>query len=110
MIINKTKKIILEKEYKYCNNPLSQLKGLMFSKPKTLIFDFKKEKKISLHMFFVFFSIYVLFLNNKKEVIEIKKLKPFTFYNSKKLSRYIIEFPYKKLDKNNINIGDKIEF
>ena len=61
-------------------------------------------------MFFVFFSIDVFFLNNNKEIIEIKKLKPFTFYNSKKLSRYVIEFPYKQLDKNNTSIGDKIEF
>ena len=111
MIINKTKNIILKKNYKYCNNFFSQLKGLMFSQPKTLIFDFKKEKKINLHMFFVFYPINVLFLNNNKEVIDIKRnFKPFTFYKGKKLSRYIIEIPSKKPDKNNIDVGDKIEF
>lgn len=110
MLINKTKNIILEKEYKICNNFLSQLKGLMFSRKKTLIFDFKKEKKISLHMLFVFFPINVLFLNNNKEIVEIKKLNPFTFYKSNESSRYIIEIPSKWFNKYNVDIGDKIEF
>jgi len=110
MIINKTKNSNIALKYKICNNFFSQSKGLMFSRPKVLIFDFKKEKKISLHMLFVFYPIYVFFLNNNKEVVEQKKMNPFTFYKSRKQSRFIIEIPSRHFDKNSIDTGDKMEF
>lgn len=76
---------------KLCKSGLSRTIGLMFSKPKTLIFEFPKEEKISLHMWFVFYSINTYFLNSKKEIVEIKKLKPFNFFTSQKKAKYLIE-------------------
>ncbi|MBL7054752.1 DUF192 domain-containing protein [Candidatus Woesearchaeota archaeon] len=84
----------------------------MFStKPKTLIFIFKKEKIIPLHMFFVFFPIEVLFLDKNKIVAEIKEnFKPFTFYSPRKKSKYIIELPKDSIKKSKTKINDKIIF
>jgi hypothetical protein len=79
----------------------------MFSKKKNLIMIFNKEKNISLHMFFVFFPIDVLFLDKNKRIIEIKKdFRPFSFYTSGKKVKYVVELT----DKHNYKVGDKINF
>jgi len=83
----------------------------MFSKPRSLIFIFKKEKIIPLHMFFVFYPIDVLFLDQKRVVIEIKEnFTPFSFYTPKNKSKYIIELPKNIIKETNTQLGDKIEF
>ncbi len=80
----------------------------MFSKKRILVFEFDKEKYHSLHMFFVFFPIDVIFLDKNKRVVEIKKnFKPFTIYNSKKKAKYIIEIPAGRI-QDKVNIGDKV--
>ena len=92
---------------KVCKSIWSQTRGLMFSRKKTLIFEFDKEINVNLHMFFVFFPINVYFLNKNKEVIEIKEnFKPFAIYKPKNKFKYIVESP-KKL---NVKIKDKIEW
>ncbi len=87
--------------------------GLMFSKQayKALILKFNKEKIISLHMFFVFYCIDVLFLDKNKTVVDKKEnFKPFTFYKSKKKAMYVIELLNGTIKKTKTEIGDKIEF
>ena len=111
MLKNQTKNKILSKKVKICNSLFSKAKGLMFSKRKTLIFIFKTEKIVPLHMFFVFYPIDVLFLNKNKEVIEIKRdLRPFTFYSPKQKSKYIIELPAGMINSTGTSIGDTIRF
>ena len=82
MITNKSTKTTIAINYKICKSFSSKAKGLMFSAKKNLIFTFNKEKRISLHMLFVFFPIWAVYLDKNKEVIEIKKLYPFinSFY------------------------------
>jgi len=110
-IKNTTKKILLAKNAKVCKNIFSKSLGLMFSKPRSLIFIFKKEKIIPLHMFFVFYPIDVLFLNKNKIVIEIKEnFMPFTFHIPKKKAKYVIEIPKGTIKKSKTKIKDKIEF
>ena len=91
MITNQTNKKIISKKFKICKGIFSKSLGLMFKiKAKTLIFIFKKEEFVPLHMIFVFFPIDVLFLNKNKEVIEIKQnFKPFSFYNPKNRAKYV---------------------
>ena len=89
-------------EFKVCRGFFSKAKGLMFSKRKNLVFVFDDEKRRSLHMFFVFFPIDVLFLDKDKKIIEIRKnLKPFGFYKSKEKAMYVVEL----VEKNNYKIG-----
>jgi len=78
----------------------------MFRKKRTLMIEFPVERKVSLHMFFVFYPIDVFFLNKNKEVIEIKRnFKPFTVYHSKNKAQYIIEMP--ELNQE-VKVGDKL--
>ena len=73
-IKNTTKKTLIVKNAKVCKSIFSKTFGLMFSKKKSLIFIFNKEKIIPLHMFFVFYPIEVSFLNKNKIVVEIKDM------------------------------------
>jgi hypothetical protein len=111
MIINETTKQTLAKETKHCRTIFSKAKGLMFTKQKkdkALVFYFDKEKIISLHMFFVFHPIDVLFLDKEKRVAEIKRnLKPFAVYYPKQKAKYIIELNSGTTKKTRIK--DKIK-
>ena len=111
-IKNATKKSIIAKNAELCRNIFTKSFGLMFSiKPKPLIFIFKKEKIIPLHMLFVFYPIDILFLNKNKAVVEIKEsLRPFSFYTPKKKALYIIELPQGTIKKTKTAVGDKIKF
>ena len=85
----------------------------MFSKKteKSLVFDFKKEKIISLHMWFVFYPIDVLFLDNDKRVVEIKEnFKPFRLYTPKNKARYVLELPDGSVRESKTRVGDRINY
>ena len=111
-IKNTTKKTLPAKDVKICKSIFSKTLGAMFSgKQKPLIFIFKKEKIIPLHMFFVFHPIDVLFLNKNKIIVEIKEnFKPFSFYTPKNKAMYVIELPKDAIKSSKTGIGDKIEF
>src|SRR3989338_4361926 len=111
MIKNLTRRRILAKNARFCRNIFSKTIGLMFSKPKSLIFIFEKEKIIPLHMLFVFYSIDVLFLDKNKRVVEIKEnFGPFRFYTPKNKAKYVIELPSGIIKKSGTKLGDKISF
>jgi len=96
-------------KYQICESLWSKTRGLMFSKKKNLVFVFDEEKRISLHMMFVFFPIDVLFLDKDKKTIEVKKdFKPFSFYTPKEKARYVIEIAENR--RNDYKIGEKIDF
>jgi uncharacterized protein len=78
---------------KYTSLP-GKMKGLMFSRKKTVIFENQKECITSLHMFFVFFPIDVLFLDKNKRIVEIKRnFFPFMMYTPRKKAKFIVEIP-----------------
>src|SRR3989344_8293644 len=110
VIKNSSKGDVICSDAKICKSILSKTVGLMFSKkPKPLIFILKKEKIVPLHMFFVFFPIDVLFLDEDKKVVEIKKkFEPFTLYNPKNKAKYVIELPQGAVKNTNTKIGDKV--
>jgi hypothetical protein len=103
---------VLVRRSKICKSDWSKAAGLMFSKKDDelgLIFMFDKEKRIPLHMLFVFYPIDVLFLDSKKKVVEIKRnFKSFTFYNPKKKCKYFIEVVEGKA--KGVKVGDTISF
>ncbi len=111
MIKNLSKKSVIAEKYDICKSIFKKATGLMFSKPKPLVFVFGQEKRISLHMLFVFWPIDVLFLDKEKKAVEIKEnFRPFSFYNSKNMAMYIIELPCGLIKKSRTQIGDKISF
>lgn len=112
MIKNKTKNKVLVNQKKMCKSEWCKAKGLMFSKKikdKGLIFVFDKMRRAGLHMFFVFFPIDVLFLDENMVVVDMKEhFKPFMFYTPRKRVKYIIELPDSTIKKTLTKVGDKI--
>jgi uncharacterized membrane protein (UPF0127 family) len=88
---------------------LSQARGLMFSRKKNLLFSFKREDSVSLHMLFVFFPIDVLFLDSKKQVVEKARLFPFSVYFPMKRCMYLLELSFPGFSEK-VKIGDFLIF
>lgn len=114
MLHNTTKNTLLANTIRYASTQLKKAIGLMFSKERkheALIFKFKTERLQSLHMFFVFYPIDLIFLNENKEIIELKEnFKPFTCYTSKEKAQYILELPINTIKQSQSSIGDSIRF
>jgi len=114
LLYNKTKKTKVIDKVLIADNFFKKLKGLMFEKKidYALIFPLSFESRInaSIHMFFVFFPIDVLFLNSKKKVVDKKEnLKPFTLICiPRKPASFVIELPLNKA--KNIELNDELEW
>jgi len=107
MLFNKTRNWLISSHERYCRTALSQALGLMFRRKQNLIMEFSHEKRVSLHMFFVFFPIDVLLLNSQKEIVEIKRqLKPFSFWRSQQQGKYVVELAF----LGEYKIGEKLGF
>jgi len=112
MQVLKDGKVILNNA-KSLRNPLRMMKGLMFStKIKApLVFCFRHEKRLSFHMFFVFYTIDAVFLDKNKKVTEIKEsFRPFTAYQTKNKAIFVIEAEQGFVKKNRIKEGDVLQF
>ena len=109
------KNIILADRAKLFDNFLFKCKGLMFSKPlkkgQALILASKDEGilETTIHMFFVFFSIDIIWLNKDKIVVDKKeKVKPFIpWLSPRKAAKYVLELP--KNTAKHIKLGDLLE-
>lgn len=116
MLKNLTKKNTIVNSIKICKSIHSKAKGLMFTRKSyvcknSLLFEFKKPTKVGLHMFFVFYIIDVIFLDKDKMVVELKEdFKPFSIYNPKKPSNFVIEVPKDTVCTKNVQIGDYLDW
>ena len=108
--------IILADKVKIYKDIFHKTRGLMFSRPfkkgEAIVLEANEEGTLetTIHMLFVFFTIDVVWLNNEKEVVDIKEnVKAFTpLIVPKKPAKYVVEFP--KHTARHIKIGDKLEF
>ena len=79
----------------------------MFRPKQNLVMEFPRERKISLHMCFVFFPIDVLILDKDKRVIEIKeKFRPWGYWSSSRRGKYVVELGERSC---NVKMGDVLE-
>ena len=116
MLYNKTSERKIMEKTRVAKSLFSQFKGLMFERKKSfdyaLVFVLPRESRIaaSIHTFFVFFPIDVVFLDGKKKVAEIvHALQPFTpLYAPKEKTAYFIELPEGK--SAGIKKGDILEW
>jgi len=111
--IYKGKKLVLKKT-KFCDSFFSRLKGLMFSRPlkkgEGILIPFKNESKLnSLHMFFVFFPIDIIWLDKKLKVKGVKRnALPFTpILFPKTTASFALETPREAIS---VKVGDSFKF
>jgi len=78
-------------------NLLKKFIGLIFSrheKAKILLFSFKKKQKIIIHSLCVFYPFVAIWLDEKNNVVDLKVVKPFSFYVShKNMADKLVEIP-----------------
>jgi len=97
-----------------CSSLMSKLKGFMFSlsRNKAKVFVFKDERNVSIHMLFVFMSLFVVWLDSRKRVVDFKLMLPFFSYYSNR-AKYVVEIPFSKKNAKifrKLKKGMKIEF
>ena len=100
---------------KFADSYFSRLKGLMFKKDLDYVLVLKpaetKSKSASaIHSYFMKMTIDVIFLNEEKQVYEIKQLKPWKFFTPSSGASYILELKEGSIEKYKINLGDKLDF
>ncbi len=107
MIFNKTKNICISKDEINAISLVKQARGLMFKTKQNCLMTFKEPQPISLHNFFVFYSLDILILNNQLKIIEIKRnFKPFTFWKSTAKGKYCLELAH----QSEYDTGDELVF
>jgi len=87
---------------------LGRVLGLMFSRrPRCIALAFPSERRISLHMWFVFFPIDVAFLDRNRRVVELKEgFRPWTLHASRRPARCAVEMPAGWARGKGIRVGD----
>ncbi|MFH1607863.1 MAG: hypothetical protein ABIA78_01905 [archaeon] len=76
---------------------LGKISGLMFCRrenARTLLFEFNKSTRMAIHSWFVFFPFIAIWLDDKNQVVEIKKITSWRSYivPKRKFSK-LIEIP-----------------
>jgi uncharacterized membrane protein (UPF0127 family) len=108
-LINQRTKTVIATQERILTTTREQARGLMFTKKKEfcLIFHFQNTKKISFHMWFVWYPIDIIFLDNDRRIIEMKeRFLPFHTYTPKQPIKSAIELPKGSIQKGAIKIGD----
>ena len=90
-------------------NLFSKFFGLMFrsSETESLLFEFARDCKVSIHSFFVFFPFLIIWLNEDNEVVGHKIMKPFRFsVSSTKKFRKFVEVPINRKNREILGFFD----
>ncbi|PIN81295.1 hypothetical protein COV13_01725 [Candidatus Woesearchaeota archaeon CG10_big_fil_rev_8_21_14_0_10_32_9] len=89
-------------------------KGLMFHKKikdEAHIFYLRIIRREAITMFFVFFPLDVLFLDEHKRIVEIKEnLKPFANYLPKNKASYVVELEKGTVAAKKLEVNDELIF
>jgi len=114
MIKNLTSGQIIATKIKWCDTFLAKGRGLMFRRAigedEAFVFAESRENigLTSIHMFFVFFPIAVVWLDAEKKVVDIKLARPFRpYYAPQRPAQYFVECHPSVMDK--VQIGDRLE-
>jgi uncharacterized membrane protein (UPF0127 family) len=114
VIKNLTSGQIIATEVKWCDAFLSKGRGLMFrqaiGEDQAFVFAESRESigLTSIHMFFVFFPIAVIWLDAERKVVDKLLARPFRpYYAPQRPAQYFVEGHPSILDK--VQIGDRLE-
>ena len=94
-------------------------RGLMFNKSGRMLMEFIKDGKSSIWMPFMRFSLDLIFMDNKKTIVDIKpnavplkilKTSTWKLYFPKERCRYVLEIESKLAKAKKFDIGDQLIF
>ena len=105
---------IIATEVELADTFFRQLRGLMFRRdvPEgyAMLFDFYYERPVSFHMMFVRFPLDMLFLDEERRIIGLRRgLRPWTGHaSSRRPARYAIELPAGTAGRLALREGDEL--
>jgi hypothetical protein len=107
-----TGKLVLS-EAEVADSFWKRFRGLMlrrkFPRGGALLFKFKKPGRYSIHMFFMWFPIDLVYLDSSFRVVETReRLKPWRVYRPKNKAQCLLELPEGTTSRLKIKIGQKI--
>lgn len=115
MLVNQTTEQKLAGQVKLCDTYWKILWGLMFRRTldpdQVLVFCYRRESIVetTVHMFFVFFSIAIVWLDAERRVVDKALAKPFRpFYASRKPAQFYVEGAPRLLEE--VQVGDQLAF
>ena len=76
----------------------------------SVLFPFPTARRVCIHMYFVFFSLDILWLDKDCTVIAQKTLKPWSNHTPKESATYILELPAGTCQSLGVRIGDTLKF
>ncbi len=113
MLKNLTTGETLASEVVRCDTFWRRLRGLMFrralAEDQVYLFDERREGVVqtTIHMFFVFFSIGVVWLDSGMRVVDKALARPFRpYYAPRSPARYYVEGHPSLLER--VNVGDQL--
>jgi uncharacterized membrane protein (UPF0127 family) len=114
-VVKRNTNQVLIESARWCESRLCRLIGLQFRRRlksgEALILVMPRESVslTSIHMFFVFFPIAAIWVNNKGQVTSAQLAKPWhPYYASPTSARYVIETTSDFLKQ--ISVGDEVDF
>jgi len=114
VLVNRTTGKKLASTVRLCNTFWTRLRGLMFRPPlcsdEAYLFCYGRESiaETSIHMFFVSFSIAVLWLDAEYRVVDKVLAKPWRpYYASEKPAQFFVEGLPALLEK--VQVGDVLQ-
>jgi uncharacterized membrane protein (UPF0127 family) len=117
MMINLTSGETIAGEVVRCDTFWKRGRGLMFRSKGSVegkrVFLFVEGREsvtaTTIHMFFVFFPIAVVWLDADRRVVDMALARPFRpYYAPRKAARYFVEGHPSLLER--VNVGDVLEF
>ncbi len=109
MIRNLSNGRVISRGELHCKSSLSLALGLRFRGAQVAVLYLPEAQRASLDMWFVFFSIDVLFLDERKKIVEVKRdLRPWRVYTPSKSWAYAVEIPSYRGYK--ARLGDILKF
>lgn len=107
---NTTRKNTLANELRVYSTVFQKGLGLMFRlKPPefSVVFPFNPARAAAIHMWFVFFSLDIAWLDHQGKILEHVTLKPWSFHTPHTKAAYVIELPAGTLTHKNVQVGDQ---
>lgn len=99
----------------YCASFACQLRGLTFRRSlptgEGLLLAGKRDSRVdsAIHMFFVWFDLAVVWINDSGEVVDVQLARRWRpMYISQKPARYVLEIGAQRLE--DFHIGDHVRF
>jgi uncharacterized membrane protein (UPF0127 family) len=113
-VVNRTREDLHVAQARWCGSWFCRLRGLTFRRGlpggSALLLDEGAQSRsgTSIHMFFVFMDLGVVWIDREGRVVDRRIARPWRVYFPAAAARYVLEGEPAMIDR--VQIGDQVEF